>query len=671
MQEATERSVLGKFDGGAVANAGVTSTFLTRDAQFIVRTDGPDGRIADFPVKYTFGVAPLQQYLVELPGGRLQALGTAWDTRTAAAGGQRWFHLYPGERLKAGDPLHWTGLQQNWNFMCADCHSTNLRKGYTAETRTFRTTWSEIGVGCEACHGPGSRHAERARDHRASLAAGDSGLTARLDERKGVSWTPAGDRLIPVRSHGRDTDREIDVCARCHARRSQLTDTAKAGDRFEDGFRADLLTAPLYWSDGQQKDEVYTYGSFLQSRMYAKGVTCSDCHDPHAGTLRQTGNALCTSCHAAARFDNTTHTGHPPASAGSSCVACHMPAATYMQIDVRHDHSFRVPRPDRTATMGTPNACTSACHRERDAVWAAQAIAARGAAGPAGFQTFAEAFHGMERPAFSPAGHDPAERLAAIVRDAGQPAIVRASALERLAAAGLVPGLDVVTAALDDPSSLVRRAALEVLQPFDVPTRLQLAPPLLSDPVRGVRLQAVVTLADVPAASLPLAFGAAFDEFVASQRYNADRPEAQVTLGTVLAGQGQFEPAIAAMREALALNRTFLPAYVNLADLYRTRGDEAAAERTLREALAVDRDDASVSYALALTLVRQGRRQESLSWFAKAAASSPETARYAYAYAVALHDLGHAAKAIGVLEQASRRHPGNRDILTALQEFLR
>ena len=366
MAEATGSTVLGRFDGTPVAYAGITSSFFRRGDKFYARTEGADGRLADFEIKYTFGVSPLQQYLVAFPGGRLQALSLAWDTRPVTAGGQRWFHLYPEERITAGDPLHWTGAQQNWNFMCADCHSTNVRKGYDPATRQYATTWSEITVGCEACHGPGGDHIAWARRGGTAVEArADRYLSAQLDERKGVVWGIDPARQSPLGSRPRLSDREIEVCARCHARRGQMTDAIKAGDRFEDGFRASLLEPVLFHADGQQRDEVYTYASFLQSRMYEKGVTCSDCHDPHTGKLRLPGNAVCTQCHLPSKYDAPRHSRHAAGSPASACVVCHMPAKTYMGVDPRRDHSFRIPRPDLAVTLDVPDACTSACPRNR------------------------------------------------------------------------------------------------------------------------------------------------------------------------------------------------------------------------------------------------------------------------------------------------------------------
>ena len=194
MQVANERSVLGNFDNATFQYAGITSTFSKRNGNFFVSTDGPDGRLSDYEIKYTFGVTPLQQYLIEFPGGRMQALPIAWDTRPKDKGGQRWFHLYPSERITHEDELHWTRPQQNWNFMCADCHSTNLKKNYDATSHTFKTTWSEVNVSCEACHGPGSRHVEWALRAAQGLKKTDTtkGLTVSFRERHAMRWTVQG-----------------------------------------------------------------------------------------------------------------------------------------------------------------------------------------------------------------------------------------------------------------------------------------------------------------------------------------------------------------------------------------------------------------------------------------------------------------------------------------------
>jgi tetratricopeptide (TPR) repeat protein len=671
MQHARDGAVLGDFRDARFTEGRITSTFSRRGEKYVVRTDAADGTLRDFEITYTFGVKPLQQYLVEMAGGRIQPLSIAWDSRPKASGGQRWFHLYPGEGIEHGDELHWTGRMQNWNFMCADCHSTDVRRGYDAQKDQFRTTWSEISVGCEACHGPASRHvawAGRPRLLRA-IAGQDDGLTVRLTERAGVRWSadPASGR--PVRSAPRTTDREVQLCAQCHARRAQIAEGfVAAGARFDDHYVPDLITPGLYHADGQQRDEVYTYGSFLQSRMYHAGVTCSDCHDPHTQAPRAPGNQLCAGCHAAERYDTPAHHFHPAAGEGARCVSCHMPATTYMGVDPRRDHSIRLPRPDQTVTLGVPNACNG-CHTDRTADWAARQTRSWYGHDPSGFQRFAEAFHADERDA-----PDATAALARVSGDPAQPAIVRASALARLANRPGALALDAARAARGDPAPAVRRAALLVLERLPTSERVALAGPLLGDPSRAVRLQAAWVLAPASGelgAGERGAFARAADEFIASARRNADRPEGRLALGSFLAQLGRGSEAAAEYRAAMRLAPALPAPYVNLADLARAAGREAEAERTLREGLAVLPNDADLHHALGLSLARSGRVTDAVTALQRAASLGPDRPELTYAYAVALHTAGRVREAIRTLEAARARHPTNADLLFALATFHR
>jgi len=670
MAQASEKTVLGNFADARFTRAGVTSRFFRRDGRYWVGTDGPDGRLADFEIKYTFGVYPLQQYLIELPGGRLQAFGIAWDARPKAQGGQRWFHLYPDRRLKAGDPLHWTGIDQNWNYQCADCHSTNLRKNYDETSRTYKTTWSEIDVGCEACHGPGSNHAAWARlDAGARKADAAKGLTVALDERRGVTWAIDAATGNATRSSGRASSREIEACARCHARRGQFDDSWHPGAPLGNAYRVALIEPDLYYADGQMRDEVYNHGSFLQSRMHAKGVTCSDCHDPHSQKLRMSGNAVCGQCHAPSRFDVATHHRHKPGTAGAECTSCHMPTTTYMVVDPRHDHSMRIPRPDRTLTLGTPNACGN-CHAKEGARWAADAVARWYPQRKAGQQTFAEALALGDRGA---PGAQAA--LAALVTDATVAPIARASAIPRLVRHPGRATLPALEKALGDGDSLVRLAAASAIRDADPALRARLLPRLLADPVRVVRIEAARGLAGVPEARLSpedrARLARATDEYLASLRFNADRPEAQTDLGGFHLAGGREDQAIAAYRRALALDATYVPASVNLADLYRARGREREAEAVLRDAIKADPAAAGARHALGLSLARQKRMPEALAALAEAARLAPGDARFAYVHGVALHDAGKATAATKTLEAALARHPYDRDILLALAGYER
>ncbi len=664
MQEANQATVLGDFADARFEHSGVASTFSHRDGLFFVNTEGPDGRLADFEIAYTFGVEPLQQYLVRFPGGRLQALGVAWDSRPREAGGQRWFHLYPDERIPPGDVLHWTQPSQNWNARCAECHSTNLRKGFDLARGAYDTTWSELDVACEACHGPGSRHAAwaeaMARGESAAGSAGDFGLAVRLGDAEPARWVFDAGAPIARRDRPRASHTELETCAPCHARRSTLREGRRPGEPFLDTQRPSLLDEGLYEPDGQMRDEVYVWGSFVQSRMHAAGVSCGDCHDPHSLALRAEGNALCARCHRPEVFDAPAHHRHATGSSGARCVACHMPARTYMVIDVRHDHSFRVPRPDLSVTIGTPNACTD-CHSDRPAGFAADALARWFPEGRAGSTHFGVALDAGQR------GLPGAERaLLGVADDRSQPAIVRATALALLASQGGPGSADAVRRGLTDPDPLVRLGALEAAEGFEPAARLAAARPLLRDPLRALRIEAARLLADVPPnlwrPEERSAHAAALAEYRAAQDVDSDRPEAHVNLGLLHVALGEPDAARREYETALRLGPWFVPAYVNLADLERALGRDDAGEAALRRALAVAPEVAEVHHALGLLLVRTERRDEAAGELARAAELAPENPRFAYARALLLHDRGEGERALAVLEAALARHPGEREL---------
>lgn len=629
MQVASPSTVLGDFDGASFTQGGVTSSMFRRGSAYVMRTDGPDGALHDYDVAYTFGVAPLQQYLVALPGGRFQSPEIAWDTA-----GRRWFHLYPGEHIDPDDPLHWTGAAESWNYMCADCHSTNVRKNWSGSA--YATRFAEISVSCEACHGPGAQH-----------VASHAPLPVALDERRGVFWRR--DAGTPHRSRARTSEREIEMCARCHSRRGLIHEDSVHGQPLGDDYRVALLDADLYYPDGQIKGEVYEYGSFIQSRMYAEGVTCSDCHDPHSGTLRAPGDLVCLQCHAAT-YATAKHHHHD----AMACVSCHMPATTYMVVDPRRDHSLRVPRPDLTVTLGVPNPCNG-CHSDRPAAWAAHTVETWYGHTPSGFQQFAEALAAGAQDA--PGAQ---RQLAALIANPGQSAIARATAV------GLLRPSETTRQALTDGSPLVRAAAVRALANLEPTVRATLLSPLLEDPVRAVRIAAASALAGAAPASIALE--RATSELVASYELGGDRPEAHVALATLYSNQQAFDRAEAELRHALAMDPAFVPASVNLAELYRVRGRDDAAETCLRAALARVPADSALRYALGLVLVRQQRMPEALE---QLAAANDGDARRGYVYAVALHDTGDVRGAQRELERVLARHPYDRDSLAALVLYLR
>jgi tetratricopeptide (TPR) repeat protein len=677
MDHASQKSVLGDFNDATFDYYGVRSRFFRRDGKFLVETDGPDGKLATFEIKYTFGVDPLQQYLIEFPDGRLQALSIAWDARPKDKGGQRWFHLYPNEEIKHDDVLHWTRLNQNWNFMCAECHSTGVAKNYDEANDRFATTWAEINVGCEACHGRGSNHLAWARAQQSwwpfeKNKDPGKGLAVRFDERSKVVWHRDPQTGNPQRNFAPALLRkEVETCGLCHARRGEFSEDWVPGRWLSDTHLVSPLARGLYEADGQMRDveETYNYGPFKQSKMFAAGVTCSDCHEPHAATLRAPGDGVCGQCHEPQKYAAAAHSHHEAANPPLACASCHMPARTYMVVDRRHDHSFRVPRPDLSAKLGTPNACND-CHRDKSAEWASAAIEGWYGSARKGFQKYAAAFHA----AWGDQA-DAATLLAAVVADGGAPAYVRASALAELAPRRAPANIALARTALADPDPMVRITALDVLETIPPAQAWPLAAPLLNDSVRAVRIRAVSLLAGAPTASQPPAdrerFERAAAEFIAAQRLNADRPEARTTLGSFYARRGLTAEAEAEYKAAHRLSPQFTPAAINLADLYRQAGRDGDGEAALRNALAASPGDAGLHHALGLTLTRLKRSEEAMRELRRATELEPDRARYAYVYAVALNSAGHRDEAIATLKAAVAKSPADRDILLALVSFTR
>ncbi|MCX7162252.1 MAG: multiheme c-type cytochrome [Rhodocyclales bacterium] len=645
MQPATPATVPGDFSGARSRHDGVTARAYRRDGKYLMETDGPDGKPASFEVKYAFGLEPLQQYLAELPGGRLQALRLAWDVRQG-----KWFRLYPQEKhLDHRHPLHWTRAAQNANSNCAVCHTTAMRKNYVADGRRFETRWASLGVTCQACHGAASAHMEWAASE--PRPAAGKGFSANLSG-------PA----------------QLDSCAPCHAMRTQLLAAPEPGAPLLDQYLPMLLDEGRYRADGQQQDEVFIYASWLQTRMHAAGVRCGDCHEAHGGKLRAPGNAVCVTCHNATGpaagshvdtrglqrkdYDSAQHHFHRPGTRGSACVDCHAPTTSYMVVDPRHDHSFRIPRPDLTAAIGTPNACNS-CHAKRDAAWA-QAQIVRWYGKPAAQKPH----YGLALAAGRNAAPGAADGLLALAADVTQPAIVRATALNLLRR---YPGRDawaLYRQSLGDADPLVRRVAALGLEALPPRNRIGPLTPLLDDPRRAVRIEAARLLA---AAALPdstrSSFQRAFDEYLQAQNENAERPTAQLALGDVHAARGDSVRAEAAYREAIALEPGFVPAYANLAELFRSSGREDAALQLLRKGMQAAPGQAGLHEALALALVRRGDKPAALRLLQRATRLANAQAHTYYLCALLLHDSGRETDARSMLATALHKHGGDRDLL--------
>ncbi len=653
MAIASEKTMLGDFDNATFTRRGVTSRFFRKEGKFFVHTEGVGGVMADFEITHTFGWTPLQQYLIPFPGGRLQCLPLAWDVKK-----KEWFHLYPDADFDSGDWMYWTNSAQTWNSMCADCHSTNYKKGYDFKEDNYNYSFSEINVSCEACHGPGSRHVTWAETMQP------------LDSDNGL-----------IVHTGKMTAREqVELCAFCHSRRSPLGNYAHGKRDLLDTVTPRLLDEGLYFADGQILDEVYVYNSFIQSKMFDREVRCSDCHDIHSAKLHHEGNQTCLQCHQADIYDRYQHhfhkykgdeTGKPvktvdgtilfAVGTGTSCVQCHMPGRIYMGNDYRPDHSMRIPRPDLNSKLDTPDACLR-CHVDKNKKWSVDFTTKwYGEEDPAHYGTVLDA--GRKR------RHEAQNDLIKMIENPLYPVLVRATALELL---GQYQGPETMAQfkkSLDSEEALMRLTALAFM-PAPSDQRVKLVGPLLADPVKGVRIEAARNLTLIPRSELDLNLQEQHDkalaEFQEVLEYSADFADSRMNLGALYIYRGELGMAEAAFKKAIAIDRDLYAAYRNLAVLYSQQQKFDLAEKTLRQALALDDTLYDIHYSLGLLLSEKRRYEEAVTHLEKAAAGLPDHARIHYNLGMLLEFMKQLPEAEKYLAKAVAIEPENMQYLTAL-----
>ncbi|MFT7219887.1 MAG: putative CXXCH cytochrome family protein [Candidatus Azotimanducaceae bacterium] len=653
MLPAAASSVLGDFDTQATFGQ-QHFKFLQRDGDYFVEVsaelsvelkESGDAEGGALPIRYTFGHRPLQQYLVEMSGGRLQALNAAWDSRPEAVGGQRWFHLRGS--VKADSPFHYSRQLQNWNSQCAACHSTRLNKGYDTQTATYETTFSESNVACEACHGAGGDHVQAARS---------GGKPVGMASVEGASWRFSEGAAIA--SKQRETDLTyLDTCGGCHARRAQIA-PQQSSAAFSDQYSLSLLQPSLYFPDGQIRDEVFVLGSFMQSKMYQRGVTCMDCHEPHTGGLKREGNQLCAGCHNPEVFEAQDHLRHVKSSAGAQCVNCHMPSTVYMQVDARRDHHFGVPNPALTIELGVPNACNQ-CHTDESAVWALEHI---------GRKPEPNLFARLQ---ISMARQDPlaVSDAASYIADDKYPAIRRASLLSQMPVTdeAVRLGASVLQSnqGLGLDGTLMRSAAVSLLGRAPLALRQWLLINALEDPALSVQLSAISAMAPLlneggPAREKLLEH---LPKYRASLAFNADLPSGLVEASTLEFSLGDQEAAMEKLKLALEIEPDFVPASLNLADLYRQQGDESSAMALLEKASVRAPDSGAMQHALGLALIRQSKIDRAMIHLGLATEQLDQQPRFHYVFAVALDSVSKTDRAVSALKEASRLWPNQYDLL--------
>lgn len=655
MQEANADTVLGDFNNVTFKAENERSVFSRKGDAFWVNTPGIEGKNADFKVAYTFGIAPLQQYLIEVGDGRLQALGVAWDTEKG-----RWFHLYPGQGVTFKNPLHWSKPSQNANFMCVECHTTGYQRNFDAAKNTFDSQWSSLGVGCQACHGPASSHLEW-KEKKSNLI--HAGFALDLKDKDPIT--------------------EIETCARCHARRAPLGDGYTAGKRLMDDYLPSTLTRELYALDGKIKDEVFEHGSFAQSKMFDKGVRCSNCHNPHSTELKAPGNGVCLQCHNTAgktavegidgkglqakNYDSTEHHRHAMRQPGSQCVDCHMPGKFYMGNDFRHDHSFSIPDPERAKKFGTPDACLT-CHQGKAGDKITEQFKRWNTATTAQAPRYDESLWLIRngQPGAAQALYEQLQR-------SNLPAVQRATLLAELPLYPSEQALKLASKDLSNPAPQVRESAVRAISAFlPPPERAPLLTPLLGDPVKAVRIVAARDLLSLARNGLEGAqanWNAAIAEYEAVQMSLLERAEANLNLAMLYQTSGRRGEVEALLRSALKRDPDFHPALVTLVQWLEAAGRSEEARTLLELNLKQHPDAALLQHTQGLSLIRAGKTAEAMPALRKAAALEPQNAQYGYVLAVALHDSGKVDQACEVLDRLLKVQPANRNARLSLIQY--
>ena len=659
MREASAETVLGDFNNAHFSHQGITTQFTTVNGEYFVRTQNKQGKQETFKIAYTFGVEPLQQYLIGFPDGRYQALTVAWDSRPAEQGGQRWYQLMPDDMGKPGESLHWTGVYYNWNTQCADCHSTGLQKNYNSETNSYNSHWSEINVSCESCHGPGSAH------------SADPNQPLPVEYSSELQWVIAEGANIanPQGDPHQGAQNEIHSCAGCHSRRAKISHDAvnnhTAGESLLDHYQPQILRQGLYHADGQIQDEVYVYGSFVQSKMYQRGVRCSNCHEPHSLRLKADGNQLCATCHAPQTYDDPSHHFHVGSdNPGAQCVNCHMPETTYMGVDGRRDHSMRIPQPLLAEQIGAPNACNK-CHIDQTPSWADSAIAQWTKTSKTSNSSTPQQHYGLAIAAAREGRLSAYQQLTVLANDVSSNLMARATALALLRDYPNAASYQTAQRQLSDPDPLVRIGAIEALEFLTPDQRWSDISPLLNDKVLAVRLAATASLLNSQNISNKAKLQSNITEYIASLQVNADRPNDQLRLASAYMAQGLYRQADQAFQHALVLDPFNVAAINNRADSFRAQGLHNRALEILIAGNKKVPNDPMLLHSLGLAQVRS-QQPTALENLKLAAELAPDNSRYSYIYGIALNTEGKAEQAVRILETALSKDPKNRDILIAL-----
>ncbi|WP_136481748.1 tetratricopeptide repeat protein [Cognatitamlana onchidii] len=628
MQIANDSTVLGDFNNVKTEIDGVKYTFYKTGSEYHVTITELDNTTQNYKISYAFGVTPLQQYLVDFEDGKKQVLRVTWDAIK-----KQWYHQYKGDRIQAHDWLHWTRGAQNWNTMCAECHSTNLIKNYDTDSDTFKTVYDEINVACESCHGPANNH---------------------------INWANAA----PQDSHtyilsGKGQEQQMNLCAPCHARRVKLTPNLKPGETFENQYMLQNITSNFYHGDGQINDEDYVFASFKQSKMFSEGVTCTDCHNAHSLKPKFEGNQLCTQCHVASTYDSKQHHFHEANTASSLCVNCHMTGKTYMGNDFRRDHSFRIPRPDQSEVYGTPNACTG-CHQDKTDAWAAKTVVKW--YGPERADHFSDALLVSNKSNIS---LDERKMLDYFINDLTYPTIARATVIENLPYY-TQESFKSLNIALNDASPSVRYNALLKFRGLPPEIRRATAVKHMSDSIRLVRIGAAQIVMDMDLnqfdpKDVP-GIEAAKGELENMLFSNTDFSTGRMQLGDYFMQTNDINNAIKHYEVALEMDSLLIPVYSNLATAYALNKEHGKAEETLDNWIKFEPEQGRPHYLKALLYFEMQKNDAAVAQLELAIRKNPKDTRSMYNLATYYYQENRdAKKAEFYINKALRLEPENKD----------
>ena len=640
MAVADKNSVLADFGNVDVEHYGQKAHFFIKENRYQV-TISYDDKTDVYPIKFTFGHFPLQQYLVETEQGKLQVLPFTWDSREKNEGGQRWYHNYSHEEIRPEDRLHWRQPLQNWNGMCADCHSDGLERHYDAEQNSFSSQFDNINVGCLSCHGDMSEHVSTNKKATTNQLAKDD--VTSIKHLTGKWLRSIGEKTAHWQGDKRNND-FMDGCFACHSLRAPLTDGIQPKVAFLDQFTPQLLASPNYHVDGQIKEEVYVYGSFLQSKMFAEGVNCLDCHDKHTMKLKVEGNGLCLQCHGGEVYNVKEHHQHNEESAGAQCVNCHMPENRYMGVDDRRDHSFKIPRPDISQTLDTPNACTK-CHDDKSNQWASENLIK---------------WHGQPTPlptsrkyllALNSGQAITLAQHLSIIEDETIDIISRATAIQLLIYTTPTLSPDTLAPYLSHSESLFRLSASAVAMLLPATEKIKYLSPLLKDKYKAVRIAAARSLvtSDISVVDQPL-FDKAMKELIDANKVNIWRGEGIANQGVLEIEMNQLANAEESFKNAIKIEPYFETGYINLADIYRAQKKPFQVNSVLSKGIENNPKSAAMHYSYGLHFVRQKKLEKALVLFEKSMMLMPNNAQYAYTYILGLDGAGQSRQALTKLK---------------------